>query len=68
MFAVDLSQARWRKSSRSDTGSGGNCVEVAFTGTVTAVRDSKEPDGPKLIFTPTQWRHFLTTAQRGNLD
>ncbi|MFD0490906.1 uncharacterized protein DUF397 [Saccharopolyspora erythraea NRRL 2338] len=68
MFAVDLSRARWRKSSRSDTGSGGNCVEVAFAATVTAVRDSKEPHGPKLIFTAAQWRQFLTTTQRGDLD
>lgn len=36
---------RWRKSSRSG-GNGGSCVEIAHTRT--AVRDSKNPDGPVL--------------------
>jgi len=39
----------WRKSSRSDS-EGGNCVEVAGVASVVAVRDSKDPDGPKLAF------------------
>jgi hypothetical protein len=35
--------ARWRKSSYSG-GEGGNCVEV--NDNFTAIRDSKNPDGP----------------------
>jgi Domain of unknown function (DUF397) len=54
-----LSRAVWQKSSRSG-GNGGQCVEVArnLPGIV-AVRDSKDPDGPKLVFTREQWRGFV---------
>jgi Domain of unknown function (DUF397) len=42
---VDIAGLRWRKSSRSTAnGSNGNCVEVAFAGSVIAVRDSKNPE------------------------
>jgi hypothetical protein len=55
---MDLSPASWRKASKSNS-NGGNCVEVArdLPGIV-AVRDSKDPDGPKLTFLPTDWRGF----------
>lgn len=48
---MDLSTAVWRKASRSSN-NGGNCVEVARVGDVVAVRDSKDPDGPKLLIAP----------------
>jgi hypothetical protein len=49
----------WRKATRSNA-NGGNCVEVARgQGTIFA-RDSKNPDGPRLRFTPAEWREFLT--------
>ena len=49
----------WRKASYS-TSSGGNCVEVARASeAVVAVRDSKDPDGPRLAFTADDWRAFL---------
>ncbi|SCE97121.1 DUF397 domain-containing protein [Micromonospora chokoriensis] len=56
---MDLTGARWRKSTRSN-GSGGACVEVAdnLSGLV-AVRDSKDPAGPVLVFTPDAWRTFV---------
>jgi hypothetical protein len=49
----------WRKSSYSNTGA--NCVEVAQTrsGKV-AVRDSKNPDGGALSFSPDEWQAFVT--------
>ncbi|MEN3610870.1 DUF397 domain-containing protein [Plantactinospora sp. ZYX-F-223] len=52
----DLAGARWRKSTRSNQG---ECVEVAdnLPGVV-GVRDSKDPSGPALIFTPDAWRTF----------
>ncbi|MFB9233995.1 DUF397 domain-containing protein [Plantactinospora siamensis] len=55
---MDLSLARWRKSTRS--GSTGNCVEVAdnLPGLV-AVRDSKDPAGPVLSFRPDTWTTFV---------
>jgi uncharacterized protein DUF397 len=56
---MDLTNAEWRKSSFSG-GNGGNCVEVArnLPGVV-AVRDSKDREGPALVFTPGEWRAFL---------
>ncbi|GAB4107550.1 DUF397 domain-containing protein [Micromonospora taraxaci] len=56
---MDLTGARWRKSTRSGP-DGGNCVEVAdnLPGLV-AVRDSKDPAGPVLVFTPGAWRTFV---------
>jgi hypothetical protein len=59
MAAPDLSCAAWRKSTRSG-GTGGNCVEVAtnLPGVVT-IRDSKNPDGPRLVFTRAEWRRSL---------
>ncbi len=55
----------WRKSSYSGT-NGGNCVEVATSlPDAIAVRDSKDPDGPKLIFTPAEWSAFTATIRTG---
>jgi hypothetical protein len=53
----DLSRALWRKSTYS--GGNGSCVEIADLGTTTAVRDSKDRNGPKLIFAADEWRSFL---------
>jgi hypothetical protein len=57
---MDLTGARWRKSTRSNS-TGGDCVEVAgnLTGVV-AVRDSKDPTGPALTFGPGAWRAFVS--------
>jgi hypothetical protein len=46
----------WRKSSYSGN-NGGQCVEVAASGPV-RVRDSKDPHGAMLEFTPGTWRKF----------
>ncbi len=55
---MDLNHADWRKSSYSGT-NGGNCVEVARNVPgVVAVRDSKDPAGPALAFTPADWEAF----------
>ncbi|WP_422755058.1 DUF397 domain-containing protein [Micromonospora sp. WMMD708] len=61
---MDLSDARWRKSTRSGP-DGGNCVEVAdnLSGVV-AVRDSKDPEGPVLAFGPDTWREFVAGLVR----
>ncbi|TNH24920.1 DUF397 domain-containing protein [Micromonospora orduensis] len=61
---MDLIDAVWRKSTRSGSG-GGNCVEVAdnLPGIV-GVRDSKDPEGPALVFGPASWRAFVAEVAR----
>lgn len=54
----------YRKSSYS--AQSGNCVEVAATAIGgRAVRDSKDPAGPSLYFTPTEWTAFLAGTRNG---
>jgi hypothetical protein len=65
---MDLTDAIWRKSSRSGN-NGGNCVEVAANVPgIVAVRDSKDPDGPKLVFTIGEWTAFTGGVRDGEFD
>jgi hypothetical protein len=58
---------RWIKSSRSFSNS--NCVQAArLPGGQIGVRDSKDPDGPVLRFTPAEWDAFLAGARHGEFD
>jgi len=58
--ASELSPASWRKSSRSTGGDDqADCVEVAELSGRVAMRDSKDPAGPVLVFTRTEWRALL---------
>ncbi|MEJ3742302.1 DUF397 domain-containing protein [Actinomycetes bacterium KLBMP 9797] len=66
-FRVDLSHAKWRKSSRSGPNCD-NCVEVAFVGGAIAVRDSKNPTGPALLFTTDEWDAFVGGTKDGEFD
>lgn len=60
---TDLTGARWRKSTRSGD-NGGNCVEVADNlPDLVAVRDSTDPDGPTIAFSPTAWASFIQTTK-----
>ena len=62
-----LDAATWRKSSYSGS-NGGDCVEVAECCPAhRAVRDSKDPGGPKLRFSREEWRAFTTSIKRGEL-
>jgi hypothetical protein len=54
---MDLSRVEWRKASYSNS-NGGACVEVAGARDSVAVRDSKDPGGARLAFTPDGWRAF----------
>jgi hypothetical protein len=63
----DLSDARWRKSSQS-TSQGGDCVEVGDLASVIAVRDSKDPDGPKLILNAADRRALRHRIKNGDHD
>ncbi|MFJ2811257.1 DUF397 domain-containing protein [Kitasatospora sp. NPDC086801] len=64
---LDLSGARWRKSTYS--GGGGECIEVAdgFPGIV-PVRDSKDPNGHTLAFPSPAWQAFVTAVHAGEFD
>lgn len=69
----ELSRALWLKSSYSSANS--QCVEVAAVTRpglavehVVAIRDSKNPHGPKLIVTPAQWRAFTAAVRTGAFD
>lgn len=58
----------WVKSSYSGP-TGGNCLELAhLPGGQVAVRHSRHPDGPVLIFSPDEWAAFLTGAKDGEFD
>ncbi|SUD47765.1 Domain of uncharacterised function (DUF397) [Nocardia otitidiscaviarum] len=64
---VDLSDARWFKSSYS--GGSQDCVEIAHlaAGGV-GVRDSKNPTGPALVFAPREWDAFTAGIVGGEFD
>lgn len=62
-MTADLSTARWFKSSRSGAK---NCVEVAFLpNNVVGVRDSKNPTGPALVFSASEWDAFTAGVAGG---
>jgi len=62
-----MQEAQWVKASRSFAN--GNCVEVAtLPDGMIGIRDSKDPDGPVLRFTPDEWNAFLAGALRGEFD
>ncbi|MFI0417431.1 DUF397 domain-containing protein [Spongiactinospora sp. 9N601] len=62
---VNLEGADWRKA-RASGSSAAHCVEVAtnLPGLI-AIRDSKDPNGPSLRFTPTEWTTFLHRIKEG---
>jgi hypothetical protein len=65
--STDLSEAVWFKSTRS--GPSRDCVEVAhLSGGIVGVRDSKNPTGPALVFTPAEWDAFTAGVQVGEFD
>jgi hypothetical protein len=45
----------WRKRCNSSA-----CVEVAVGATAVYVRESTNPDGPRLVFTPQAWAAFVS--------
>lgn len=54
----------WRKSSYSGSG-GGDCAEVASTPGAVLVRDSKDPDGPRLGVGVRAWQEFTDRVKTG---
>ena len=66
MTAPEQAATGWRTSSRSN--GQGQCVQVARLDHAVAVRDSKDPTGPVLAFTPTEWAAFIAGAKDGEFD
>ncbi|WUH92962.1 DUF397 domain-containing protein [Streptomyces sp. NBC_00433] len=62
--APDLSTATWRKSSYSGGTNPDSCIEVAdgYPGVV-PVRDSKDPQGPALVFPAAAWAAFVADVR-----
>ena len=65
--ADHLVSARWRESTASNPS--GSCVEVAeLADGAIAVRNSRHPSGPALIYTPAEIEAFLTGVKNGEFD
>jgi hypothetical protein len=65
--AGELSGAQWRKSARSSAQ--GNCVELArLSGAEVAIRNSRHPEGPALVFTDAELDAFLGGVKDGDFD
>jgi len=66
--AGQLPTVRWQKSRRSNPS--GNCVELAELpdGGEIAVRNSRDPNGPALIYTPEEIKAFILGARDGDFD
>ena len=58
-------ECAWRKSSRSQFNS---CVEVCFVGDSVPLRNSRDPDGPVLVFTAPEWDAFVAGVKLGEFD
>ena len=63
---AELSQLTWLKAQSSSAT--GQCVEVAATVGKVAIRDSKDPHGPILVYTPAEFGAFLEGARNGEFD
>ncbi|WP_378735146.1 DUF397 domain-containing protein [Nocardia brasiliensis] len=65
-MSIDLIGAQWFTSTRSGSK---DCVEVAFLdGGHVGVRDSKNPDGPALVFGPAEWDTFTAGVTDGEFS
>jgi len=67
MSASQLQGVIWQKSARSNPS--GNCVEcAALPGGGVAVRNSRDPEGPALLYTPAEIEAFILGVRDGDFD
>ena len=59
---MELTPPTWRKSSYSGANNG-NCVEVGTAARTVAIRDSKDPSGPRLDIPAASWSAFTIRVQ-----
>ncbi len=63
---LELNDAKWFKSSRSNAS--GNCVEIAIAlpgSRAIGIRDSKDPQGGVLTVAPDSWESFTSALKSG---
>ncbi|MFE7636817.1 DUF397 domain-containing protein [Kitasatospora sp. NPDC057518] len=67
-MCIEVALPVWQKSSHSGD-NGGCCVEVAlgFLPGAVPVRDSKDPQGPSLLFPDSSWNAFVAAVRAGEL-
>ena len=47
---------------------GGTCVEVAADQDTILIRNSRQPDGPLVEYTPEEWHEFVSGIKKGDFD
>lgn len=67
MKSIEFTRDQYRKSSFSPPSNGG-CVEIAQQADAVAVRDSKDPEGPVLVFTRKEWGAFVKGVKAGEFN
>lgn len=55
----------WRTALNCD---GGACVEVAADRNIIVIRNSRQPDGPLVEYTPEEWHEFVSGVKKGDFD
>lgn len=62
---TDLNRRSWLVSRHCENGA---CVRVDLSGEMIFLGDSKNPDGPILSYTRSEWNAFVTKARLGEFD
>lgn len=63
--ATGYTDLTWRVAKDCNTS---NCVAIALTDGMVAVRDTKDPGSPVLLYTETEWQAFIDGAKNGEFD
>jgi Domain of unknown function (DUF397) len=64
-LSEDMKSSPWRKSSFSASG---DCLECHIDADEVLLRHSKDPSGPQLRLSLSEWRAFLAGAKAGEMD